>query len=116
MADLAVDPVTPSTLYAAIDARRPVFKSTDGGASWAPASAGLPRGALSPVLAIDPIQPSTIYLGTSQGVFVSDDSAGTWQPLGLAGILVNSLAISTTSHRTLFASTPGAGAFSFTRP
>jgi len=48
VADLAVDPVTPSTLYAAIDARRPVFKSTDGGASWAPASFGLPRGALSP--------------------------------------------------------------------
>src|SRR6202035_3017358 len=37
VADLAVDPVTPSTLYAAIDARRPVFKSTDGGASWATA-------------------------------------------------------------------------------
>jgi photosystem II stability/assembly factor-like uncharacterized protein len=115
--DLAVDPATPSTLYAAIGARRLVFKSTDGGASWAPASFGLPRGALSPVLAIDPIHPSTLYLGTSQGVFVSDDGADTWQPLsdGLVGLGVSSLAISTLSPNTIFAGTPNAGAFSLNR-
>ena len=35
---LAIDPVTPSTLYAAAD--RGVFKSTNGASSWTPIGAG----------------------------------------------------------------------------
>jgi photosystem II stability/assembly factor-like uncharacterized protein len=120
VADLAADPKTPGILYAAIaisapnDLRRPLWKSTDGGASWAPASAGLPRGASSPVLAIDPTKPSTLYLGNSRSLFVSDDGARTWQPMsvGLVGLRVTSLAKSTIDYHTLFAGTQSAGAFS----
>jgi photosystem II stability/assembly factor-like uncharacterized protein len=119
VADLAADPKTPGILYAAIaisalnDLRRPLWKSTDGGVSWAPASAGLPRGASSPVLAIDPTNPSTLYLGNSQSLFVSDDGARTWQPMsiGLVGLRVTSLAKSTIDYHTTFAGTQSAGAF-----
>jgi photosystem II stability/assembly factor-like uncharacterized protein len=119
VADLAADPKTPGILYAAIaisapnDLRRPLWKSTDGGASWAPASAGLPRGGSSPVLAIDPTNSSTLYLGNSQSLFVSDDGARTWQPMsvGLVGLRVTSLAKSTIDYHILFAGTQSAGAF-----
>ncbi|HEY7189415.1 MAG TPA: hypothetical protein VH436_22815, partial [Vicinamibacterales bacterium] len=37
---IAVDPQTPSTLYAGT--KGGVFKSTDGGSEWSPVNAGLP--------------------------------------------------------------------------
>ena len=42
---LALDPTTPTTLYAGTDDG--VFKSTDGGGSWSPVNTGLTCGALS---------------------------------------------------------------------
>jgi photosystem II stability/assembly factor-like uncharacterized protein len=69
------------------DARDGVFKSTDGGANWAPARSGLeaqfgPTGVSG--LAIDPKTPSTIYAATFEGIFKSTDSAATWKLSGLA--------------------------------
>lgn len=83
--DLAIDPVTPTTLYAGTPSG--VYKSTDGGASWSAASSGLTDLALpNPdvgVLAIDPATPATLYAGTGVGVFKSTDGAGSWSPTGL---------------------------------
>src|SRR4051794_40963052 len=55
--DLAYAPGRPQTMYAATGAT--VFRSVDGGASWAYAGKGLTTGAAS--LAIDPADPATVY-------------------------------------------------------
>ena len=64
--ELVIDPVTPSTLYAASVG---VFKSTDGGASWV--DTGLSVGNVFG-LAIDPRNPSNLYAGTSGGTLPND--------------------------------------------
>jgi len=63
---LAIDPHTPSTLYAATSGG--VFQSTDSGASWSSVNAGLINTNVD-ALAIDPTTPSTLYAGTRGGVF-----------------------------------------------
>nr|MDP9122429.1 hypothetical protein [Acidobacteriota bacterium] len=58
--DLLVDPATPATLYGAAG-QGGVFRSTDGGVSWAPVNAGLRRYVSQPwnalALALNPAAP-----------------------------------------------------------
>jgi photosystem II stability/assembly factor-like uncharacterized protein len=89
---LAVDPSAPETVYAGSGIAGmlagTVFKSTNGGASWAPANNGLPSVFVR-ALVIDPQTPSTIYAGTSgtfigpvfRGMFKSIDGGMSWTPL-----------------------------------
>jgi len=118
--DLVIDPSHPTTLYAAVPGlRRPVFKSTDGGATWTNSSTGLPRGAAIAALAIDPTAPATVYASTSQGLFVTADGAATWQPVnsqGLpAGVPLSTVTVSpATSQPTVYLGTFGAGVFALT--
>jgi len=120
VADLVIDPSHPATLYAAApDLRRPVFKSTDGGATWTNSSTGLPRGVAIAALAIDPTAPATVYASTSQGPFVTADGAATWQPVnsqGLpAGVPLSTVTVSpATSPPTVYVGTFGAGVFALT--
>ena len=65
---LVVDPVHPSTLYAATGWHG-VFRSTDRGRSWHPFDAGLSDEAVSP-LALDPAG-SRLYAGAAAGGVVS---------------------------------------------
>ncbi len=79
---LAVDPTTPSTVYAGTKADSPfvgqgVFKSTDGGAHWAAASNGLTNTSINR-LVIDPVTPANIYAITSNIVFKSTDHGASW--------------------------------------
>ncbi len=62
---LVVDPASPSTVYAATDAAG-VFKSADGGASWARSSAGLTNGNVT-ALALRPGSPPALLAGTNLG-------------------------------------------------
>jgi hypothetical protein len=64
---LAIDPVTPATLYAGTIGG--VFISTDGGETWSEVGAGLPSARVA-VLALDPATPATLYAGTDGGLFV----------------------------------------------
>src|SRR6185295_1321550 len=64
---LAIDPLTPGTLYAGTSGG--VFKSTTAGASWSAINSGLATADVRS-LAIDPSTPATLYAGTySSGVF-----------------------------------------------
>jgi photosystem II stability/assembly factor-like uncharacterized protein len=98
---LAIDPQTPTTLYAGTSAcfqtsgspgfvqgadnlcyRPGIFKTTNGGASWTGASSGLPLtsvqfGSVS-ALAIDPQTPTTAYAGTFGGVFKTTNGGMSW--------------------------------------
>jgi photosystem II stability/assembly factor-like uncharacterized protein len=75
---LAIDPLTPTTLYAGSDDG--VLKSTDGGRSWTEVGSGLTEHAVY-ALAIDPVTPTMLYAGTGGGVFKSVDSGGNWRAI-----------------------------------
>jgi len=84
---IAVDPTDEKTLYAGLgphvgDVR--IYKSVDGGDSWAASGVGLP-GPIWPgaslfihALAVDPTNPQTVYAGTIRGVYRSADGGATW--------------------------------------
>ena len=86
--DIQIDPLNPDVLYLAMDVPRfiqgtllaGVYKSTDGAASWKPASDGLPDGGVTD-LAIDPLSPNIVYAATREGVYMSNDGATNWVPI-----------------------------------
>ena len=73
---LAIDPVTPATLYAGTY-RGGVFKSMNGGESWSAVNTGLPNLNVFS-LVIDPQTPPTLYVGIEAGVFKSTNGGGSW--------------------------------------
>lgn len=111
---LAIDPLTPTTLYAGVYGDGGgVFKTTDGGWSWNAANKGL-TSVIVQSLVIDPKTPTTVYAGTgNSGVFKSTDGGGTWSKsnIGLKNSTVAALAIDPTTPTTLYAGTSGGGVF-----
>jgi hypothetical protein len=108
MSGLAIDPLTPATLYASVRTSG-VFKSTDGGESWSAANTGLTNTDVWP-LAIDPLAPATLYAGTyGGGVFKSTDGGDNWSAVntGLTSATIQALAIDPTIPSTLYAGTLG---------
>ena len=110
---LAIDPVTPSTLYAGLWWRSAfgavhtgLFKSTDGGGSWTETNWGLTSGSYNFIvaLAIDPLTPSTLYAGTNEGVSKSTNGGASWtEVLTGTGRDVTCLAIDPLTPSTLYA-------------
>ena len=88
-----------------------VFKSTDAGATWTAANAGLTNLGIN-ALAVNPATPTTLYAGTGDGVFKSTDSGETWAAAS-AGSRTRrlALAINPAAPDTLYAGTGGAGVF-----
>jgi photosystem II stability/assembly factor-like uncharacterized protein len=117
---LAIDPRTPSTLYAGtgsyinriIDGYG-IFKSIDGAMSWQAVNTGLSNRVVL-ALAINRTAPGTLYAGTEGGVFKSTDAGATWNTTGLTDTSVGSLAIDPIRPRTLYAATYGEGVFKST--
>lgn len=57
-------------------------------------------------LAADPLNKSVVYVGTQgNGVLRSSDDGKTWQPAGLNGCIVKSIAVSRRERETLYAGT-----------
>jgi hypothetical protein len=107
---LAVDPTTPSTLYAGAIGSG-VFKSIDGSASWNPTNTGLTNANVTTV-AIDPLTPRTLYAGTAGSlepgdVFKSTDGAASWSATGLLAV-VNAVAVDPHMSTTLYAAAASA--------
>ena len=75
---IAVDPVIPTTVYAAGGAA--VIKSTDAGTTWQTVLTD-PTDNLGRRLVIDPRRPSTVYAVSSFKVFRSDNEGQSWQVL-----------------------------------
>ena len=76
---LAIDPVTPTTLYAGTQG---VWKSTDGGATWN--ITGL-KDREQYSLAIDPVTPMTVYSGRSGAIARSTDGGVSWTSVAIVG-------------------------------
>lgn len=115
---LVIDPATPSTLYVSVDTEpdvSSVFKSIDGGQTWAAANDGLSSAQVS-ALALVPGSPSQIYAATPDGVFRSTAGAVSWMPLksGLPNLEIFELAIER-SGRLLRVATAG-GLFEYRIP
>jgi photosystem II stability/assembly factor-like uncharacterized protein len=114
--DLAVDPSTLGTLYAANPAGGGVYKSTNAGVNWTAMNNGLSvSGTIPPVasVAVDPNDSRVVLTGTQgNGVFVSRDGGGSWTAAGsgVVGALVDSLAFARGSS-TAFVGTHGDGVF-----
>jgi hypothetical protein len=112
---LAIDPLTPTTLYAGSPGTG-VFKSTNGGQSWSAINTGL--GLLDVrALAIDPLTPTTLYASSpSKGVFKSTNGGQSWSAIntGLGSFYVHALAIDPLTPTTLYAGTFSRGVFKST--
>jgi len=103
---IALDPTNPSIVYVAIEgivARSGVYRSTDGGLSWAGRFDGIPNsGANLAAIVIDPGSASTLYATLGHSVFKSTNSGKTWQETALQGAIM-SLAIDPRNPATLYA-------------
>lgn len=81
---LAIDPVSPTTLYAGTASfAGSLYKTTDGGLIWRLSNSGLtlPNSTASQIvqsLAIDPSNTQTVFAATLTGVFKSLDGGATW--------------------------------------
>ena len=102
---LAIDPATPTTLYAGIR-NRGVYKSTDSGGSWSASNTGLTNLTIQ-ALAIDPATPATVYAGTAGGVFKSTDGGAAWNAITVTLPSVHALAIDPATSM-LYVGVPGA--------
>ncbi|HSB37285.1 MAG TPA: PKD domain-containing protein, partial [Thermoanaerobaculia bacterium] len=101
---LAIDPVTPSTLYGGTGGG--VLKSTNGGANFA--GAGNLSGSaefLINAMAIDPVTPSTVYAGLPTGIFRSTNGGGSWKVAnaGLSALKILALAADPARPATIYA-------------
>jgi photosystem II stability/assembly factor-like uncharacterized protein len=131
---LAIDPVTPTTLYAGVgDAGfnvtpgsigTGVFKSTDGGVSW---SVTALNGAAVTALTIDPTDPSILYAVTQgiytkpsgfRGLFKSTDGGASWvaincglTSLARIGATITSVVIVPNDSNIVYAATSGDGIY-----
>src|SRR6185436_18969713 len=101
---IAIDPSTPTTLYAASNTSSGgIFKSTDGGVNWQAVNNGLTTSFLLSV-AVDPITPSTVYAGANGGLFKSVNGGSSWTSIttGLANTFVSSIAIDPVTPSTIY--------------
>lgn len=101
---IAVDPQDPKIVYVTL-VKEGVYKSVDGGATWAAANAGLAAPLYRTIL-IDPADRSTLYVATGTSIFKSTNGGSSWAALPIgAATQIWSLAISATNPATLVAAT-----------
>jgi hypothetical protein len=113
---LAVAPSSPSTIFAGADddTGGDVFKSSDGGSTWAAVSAGLTDARVH-AIAVDPSTASIVYLGTrTAGVFKSTNGGASWSPTAMKNGFVTALAVDPVTPATVYAGTDSSGFFKST--
>ncbi len=113
---IAIDPTTPTTVYAGTMTKG-VWKTTDGGGHWSAASVGLTTLWIEG-LVVDPKNPATVYAATSGGgIFKSTDGGQSWAlaSAGLTALYLDSVAIDPVTTTTVYAAAQfGGGPFKST--
>ncbi len=103
---IAVAPTNPATIYAGAYG---VYRSTDGGATWSSASAGITDAFVADIV-VDPTDPATVYVATSSdGVLRTTDGGQTWASLGLTTLQVRTVAVDPTDPARLYVATYNGG-------
>ena len=92
---LAIDPQTPSSIYAAGFG---VYKSTNSGDTWSSSNSGLPD-LNTHTIVIDPINSSNVYVATNSGVAKSTNGGTNW--IGVSSGLGNE-SVSSSEYRQRF--------------
>jgi hypothetical protein len=113
---IALNPATPTTLYAGDDIGD-VFVSSNGGGSWTNSTNGINGGGAVASLLVDPQAPSIVYAALNSGVFKSADGGSSWALVanGLPnGISVSGLSLSSPPSSVLLLSSFANGLFSST--
>jgi photosystem II stability/assembly factor-like uncharacterized protein len=89
-----------------------LWRSADAGASWQPASAGLPAGAGTFINAIA-ISAAAAFVITPGGIYRSGDGGGSWAPAGggLPNAPADALAVAPSDPRTVYAALQGEGLY-----
>ncbi|MFO0669225.1 MAG: hypothetical protein U0235_06285 [Polyangiaceae bacterium] len=103
--DVAYDARVPGLAFAAAGGR--LFKSTDGGATWALLYEGAEFGFRK--LALPPGAPNVLYAASSDGVVRSDDGGAHWSSLALAGLSISTLVVHPKQPLRMYAAVRGAG-------
>jgi len=114
---IAIDPSNPSTLYAGtgypsfggafVGYGGGIFKSTDGGVTWAGVSNSLGRSFIAG-LAIDPHTPATVYAATYNGIAKTVTGGAQWEWIGPPDTVITAIALDPATPTTVYATTYGA--------
>src|SRR5262249_38067206 len=106
---IAIDPVTPSKLYAGT--ANGLFISSNGGDSWTsviiPPISGGTIGLIEAV-AVDPVTPATLYPGSPPGIYKSVNGGAAWAFAGngipsFGSTRINRITISPSNPATIYA-------------
>jgi len=91
-----------------------IYRTTDGGQTWARADAGMPAGHVREFI-LDPGTTGTVYLGHDDGVFKTTDGGDTWRSTSLQSKEnLKTLAIDPRNPNVLYCSTSDPGFFKST--
>ena len=100
------DPGNPAVVWAGTQTAG-VFRSADGGVTWAERNSGLVGRDIT-VIAIDPLQPSTVYVAIGASVFKSTNDGTSWASsssgLFAGGARITDLAVDPQNPSILYAS------------
>lgn len=113
---VAMDPLSPSTLYAGVfGLGDPVYKTTNGGGTWSPSGSGLlftfagqPAFPTVNSIAVDLSNVATVYAASSGGAIYKSTNAGAnWSQsnTGFINANANAIVIDRTNNANLFAAT-----------
>jgi photosystem II stability/assembly factor-like uncharacterized protein len=93
---------------------RGIFKSLDGGETWAKVSITMPKGLTEALL--DPLDPNICYALVDRGLFKTTNGGKTWNLLasGFPGPNVRALVTDPNHPSTLYVGTFGRGVFKST--
>jgi photosystem II stability/assembly factor-like uncharacterized protein len=114
VADLEVDPSNPQVAYAVVarftGGGKHVFRTTDGGATWADISGNLPELPTWTLQLAKTPAGDVLYVGNDDGVYTSTDLGTTWSRLGVGLPRVQILQLELNSTLSLLgAATHGRG-------
>jgi hypothetical protein len=107
---LAVDPQSPTTVYAS-GYGKALYKSTNSGANWG--DTGLATAYVYDV-AVDPSNSTTVYACGASGVFKSTNAGANWSAVNTSLRSVYSLAIDPQNSATLYVGIDGGGVYKST--